>query len=220
MDDRQFRETARNIRAKDFLTENAADFAGNAVATAKIAALTARTAKVEQEFENQLEQGGEVRADYAVYKDALEALLDEMREIRDFAHSMARDMTGLEEKFRLPRNRGNAAIIAAAYVFAKDAEEVEQTFLDYGMDADFIARLREKADAARDAKAAAEASTGGRVGATGTLKQDVDAASETVETIDPIVKRVYRDNPTKRAAWIYASHVERHTPKPRTPPTN
>ena len=57
--------------------------------------------------------------------------------------------------------------------------------------------------------------------ATSTLEQDIDAASDTVESIAPIVKRVYRSNPTKLAAWLYASHVERHTPKPRVskPPT-
>ncbi|MGI8787452.1 MAG: hypothetical protein ACR2HG_06815 [Pyrinomonadaceae bacterium] len=131
---------------------------------------------------------------------------------------------GVEKKFRLPRSGGKGAVVAAAYVFADDAETYQQTFLDYGMDATFIADLRAKADAAKQALAAAETSTGNRVGATDTLEQEVSDANKIVESLDPIVRRVYRANPTKLAAWIYASHIERHTPKPRepkekTPPT-
>jgi len=38
-----------------------------------------------------------------------------------------------------------------------------------------------------------------------------------LEQIGPIVRRVYRNDPAKLAAWNFASHVERHAPVPRTP---
>ena len=215
MDSRQRRESERNTRADIFLTENAADFAGNAVATAKIADLQQKVAKTEQEFQNQLAGDGTIRQDYTLYRDKYDAMLAEMRDIRDFAASMAQDIPGLEKKFRLPRAGGKTAMIAAAYVFADDAVEYEQQFLDYGMDAGFINDLRAKADAAKEAIDAAEASTGNRVGATDTLEVEIRDANKIVETIDPIVRRVYRANPTKLAAWDYAAHVERHTPVPR-----
>ncbi len=216
MDDRQFRETARNIRSDDFLTARAADFAGIPAAAAMIVELTAKAAKVAQEYQNQLSKGGDARQDYSIYKDAIEDLEDEMKEIRDIAVSMAKKIPGLEEKFRIPRG-GNAALIASGYVFADDAEAIKQSFEDYGMDKNFITRLRTKADFAAAAKAKAEASTGGRVGATSTLEQDVDDASDLVESLNPIVKKIYRNNPANLAAWKFASRVERHTPVPRVP---
>lgn len=216
MDDRDFRETARNVRSKDFLAARAADFSSIPAATQMIADLTAAVAKVEQEYQRQLATGGDARQAYAVYKDALQDLLAEMYEIRDFADSMSRVIPGLEKKFRVPRG-GKAEKIAAAYVFADDAELIKQTFLDYGMDKNFIENLRMKADHTTEAKAAAEAATGGRVGSTSALGQDVDDASDIVEAIDPIVRRVYRSDPANLAAWIHASHVERHTPAPQPP---
>ncbi len=213
MDNRQQRENERNVRSSVFLSENAADFAGNAVATAKIAALTAQNAKVETVAQAQMATGGAVRQDYDVYRDAYDALLDEMRSIRDFAASMGREIPGLEQKFRLPRSGGKGALVTAANVFAADADEYKQTFLDYGMDAEFVEHLREKASAVQAALDAAEATTGARVGATDTLEIEVDRASDLVESIDPIVRRLYRSLPTKLAAWNFASHLERHTPK-------
>lgn len=214
MDNRQQRETERNVRSGIFLTENAAYFSKNTVATAKIAALTAQNAKIETTYQKQMAGDGTIKQDYDVYRDVFDALLDEMRSVRDFANSMGREVPGLEKKFRLPRSGGKSAMVAAGYVFADDAVEHEQMFLAYGMDAGFIKNLRDKADAARAALNKVEAMTGERVGATGTLEADVKAATDTVESIDPIVKRVYRADPTKLAAWIYASHLERHTPTP------
>ncbi len=215
MDSRQRRENDRNVRSSNFLTENAADFASNAVATAKIAALQNKVAQTETELQKQIAGDGSVRQDYSVYKDNYDRMLDEMRGIRDFADSMAQDIPGLEKKFRIPKTGGKTAVIAAAYVFADEAEIYRQQFLDYGMDADFITDLRAGADAARQSAAAAKATTGSRVGATDTLEIEIRDANKIVETIDPIVRRTYRADPTKLAAWTFASHLERHTPIPR-----
>ncbi len=114
-----------------------------------------------------------MKQDYEVYKDAYDAMIDEMRDIRDFSNSIGQEIPGLEKKFRLPKSGGKGAVIAAAYVFADDAEQYQETFFEYGMEKGFIAALRAKADAARQAAAATEASTGKRIGATDTLEQEI-----------------------------------------------
>ena len=101
MDNRQQRETERNVRSDIFLTENAADFSKNTVATAKIAALTAQNAKIETTYQKQMAGDGTIKQDYDVYRDVFDALLDEMRSVRDFANSMGREVRGLEKRFRL-----------------------------------------------------------------------------------------------------------------------
>ena len=217
MDGRQKRETDRNIRARDFLNENQTDFAAIPAAVTMIADLTAQAAKVQQEYENQLSGDGEVKQNYSVVKDTYQELLEEMRDISGFARSIGRSITGFADLFHIPAGGSRRKIIAAARVFADNAAPREQEFINYGMDANFINDLRDRADALETALNEAEATTGNRVGATDTLGRDVDAATRTVESIDPIVRRVYRANPTKLAAWTFASHVERHTPVPRVP---
>lgn len=217
MNGRQMRETERNIRSEEFLTQNAADFSAIAVAAQMTADLTAKLAKVQQEYQRQIGGGDQMRHDYDIVKDSYDALLADMRSIRDFARSIARRIPGFEEFFRVPVGSGKRKLIAAARVFADNAEPRRQDFFDYGLDEDFITDLRAQAAALETALNEAAESTGERVGATDTLEIDVDAATDIVEAIDPIVRRVYRSNPTNLAAWTYASHVERHTPVPRPP---
>lgn len=214
MNAKQRRETDRNIRAKDFLADNVGDFSTNQIAKTKIAALSSLCADVENEYQRQMSGAVNVRQDYVMMDEAFAVLLEAMRRVRDFANSMAKEIAGLDKKFRIPTSRTNRAIIAAARVNAGDAVQYEETFIAYGLPAGFIDDLFAKADAAEAALNAAEATTGSKVGATDTLAQYVKEANTTVETLDPIVRYTFRENPTKLAAWNYAAHVQRHTPVP------
>lgn len=215
MNGRQFRETERNIRSDEFLTANIADFAANRIAKEDIADLTARVARVRAAYHKQMAGGGDIRREYAAVKDVYQELVDEMRDIAGFARSMERRAAGVSELFRVPSGSGRRKLVAAARVFAANAAEHKKMFIDYGLDATFIEDLLNRADALDAALNAAAATTGAKVGATDTLAADVDAASDIVDGIDPIARRVYRDNPAKLAAWQFASRVERHTPVSR-----
>lgn len=218
MDDRQLRQTERNIRVNDFLALNLDDFSSNAVATAKITALSGQVAKIQREHQNQLSGSTNIRQNYTLAGDAYDVLIDAMRDIRDFAKSMAQEVPGLETKFRLPRTGRKLGLIAAARVFAEDAEAIKQQFIDYGMDEDFIEDLTAKANTLEQSLSEAKSSVGNRVGATDSLEQEISQTNKLVQSLDPIVRRTYRNNLTKLSAWYYASHVERRIPVPRTPP--
>lgn len=220
MNDEERRQTERNIRSNDLLTENSGDFTGIPMVVTLMQELTTRTANVRQAFENQLAGDSDVRQDYDVVRETYRSLLVDMREIAALARSIGRRVVGFEELFRVPPGSGKRKLIAEAAVFADNAQTHRQQFLDYGMDAGFITDLQAKAAALETALNEAAASTGERVGATDTLGADVSAASDAVEMLDPIVKMVYRSDRAKLAAWVFASHIERHTPKPRTTPTS
>lgn len=215
MDDRQRRENERNIRVKDFLSTNLHDFAQNAVAQEKITFLAEKVSSTQLEHQKQISGDDELRHELSIVRDAHDELLGAMRDVRDFAQSMAEENPSLENRFRLPRHGGRLALISSARAFASDAEDYKRMFIDYGMDADFIIDLRTKADALEEALAEADASLDDRIGETDTIEQEISQANKMVEILDPIVRRAYRDNPTKLAAWVYASHVERYAPKPR-----
>lgn len=215
MNDRQKRESERNIRANDFLQENKADFAANQIATTKIAGLAQRVAKTQTEYQNQIAGDGSIRQDYTEVDDAYQAMRDEMEDVRNFARLMAESEPGIENKFRIPAGNVKLRDLAAARVFADEAAKIEQKFVGLGLDEDFIEQLRDKADALEESLADVEASTGERVGATDSLAVEIKETNKIIDFLDPIVRRIYRPNPAKLSAWDYASHIERHTPKPR-----
>lgn len=220
MNGRQMRETERNMRADEFLTARAGDFTGIAVAGAMIAELNTWVAKVQTTYQKQLAEDENVRQDYDEVRDAFQELYDEVREVAGYAVSISRRETGFEELFPSPSGKGRRKLIAQARVSADNGETHLEKFTSRGMEEDFPQSLRQKADALEAALNAASSSTGKRVGATDTLSQDVDAASDIVEEIDPIVRKVYKDDPENLAAWKFAGKVERHTPVPRKQPTS
>jgi hypothetical protein len=217
MNERQKRENERNIRSNDFLQENKADFAVNKVANIKIPELKRRVAKSQEIYQKQIAGGGNLRQNYTLIEDYYDDLRDEMRDVRGFARSIAQTNPGFDDKFRIPSGNAKRKIIAAARVFSDEAEEVKETFLDCGMDEDFIADLRAKADTLEQALNQNEAAIGETAGTTDALGAEISEASQIVEFLNPIVRRLYRNNPDKLTGWIYASKIERHTPKPRKP---
>lgn len=216
MNERQKRENERNIRSNDFLQENKADFAANKIAAMKIPELKRRVAKTQEIFQKQIAGGGELRQNYTLIEDCYDDLKDEMRDVRGFARSIAQHNPGFEDKFRIPSGNIKRKMIAAARVFAEAAEEVKETFLDCGMDDDFIQTLHTKADALEQALNQSEATIGDNPGATDQLGTEISEANQIVEFINPIVRRLYRNHPDKLTGWIYASKIERHTPKARS----
>ncbi len=212
------REGERNIRSNDFLQEDKADFAANAFATAQITALAAEIANTGNFYEEQISNDGGARQNYNIAAQAEAVLKQAMDDIVDFAETMADEIEGIEEKFRRPRSGGKRGRLARARAFAADAVQYEAIFTKRGLDANFIADLTAKADALEQALASAVSETGARVGATESKMQSHKKANKIIASLDPIVRKHYRDNPAKLAAWNFASHVQRDD-KPKPKPT-
>lgn len=211
------REDARNVKMETFLRTNEADFAGIPAMAEKIPALAAANEAVAVEQQNQLGGDAEMREGYDLYDDAFDEMIEDMETLRDFTVALALTVPGLEHKFRIPRSGGKEAKIAAAHVFADDADEIKTQLFAMGLDANFITSLREKADRSQKTLNDARAATGKRVGATGALLAKTKVASDLAESMIPIGRYVYRDNPAKLTEWNHIIKVEKHTPQPRVP---
>lgn len=217
MNGTEMKETERNIRVDEFLEERAADFAGISIAVELIAELKASVAKVQATYQKQLSEGENSRQNYDEVKEAYRDLRDTMRAVSGLDVGIAKRATGFNELFPYPQGSSRRKLIALTRTAADNAEPNLEKFTKRGMDDNFPATLREKADTLEGFLNAAASSTGKRVGATDTLGKDVDDANDIVEELDPIVKLVYKNDPANLAAWKFASHIERHTPKPRVP---
>lgn len=148
-------------------------------------------------------------------RETLFAILSEMART---ARSMAYEFEGIDDKFRLPRNRNDQSMLATARNFLIEAENYKQDFIDYEMPATFLSDLGEAVTAFENSLADANSAVGTRVTATANMGEIIRRGMIIRRILDGIVKNKYRDNPGKLAAWATASHIER-PPKKKVPPT-
>lgn len=154
---------------------------------------------------------------------------DDLDEIREMTRNMNRAANAFEDeepgsnlKFRLPRNRSEQNILATARAYHTDSEPLNETFIEYGLAADFRAALLAKITSIEQRNAKADTSVEQRAGATGGLTDAARRGMANSRKLDAIVRIKYADNPQKLAAWTVASHLERapkSTPMPPAPTT-
>lgn len=211
------RENERNIRTNDFLKANMPDFEANVFATAQIELLGTKMQATGDAREMQISKHGAARQQYEIVEETTDALKQAMRDIADFAVTMADDIEGIEEKFRIPRSGGKRGRIAHARAFAIDAAEYRTIFIECGLASDFIQDLTQKADALEQSLEAASSKTAERVGSTESKIAAHKEANKIITRLNPIVRMFYRNNPAKLTEWNFASHVQRDE-KPKPPP--
>lgn len=161
---------------------------------------------------------GDTRAGSQTKADLYDELYDDLQAVNRTAKSMAYELPGFDEKFRMPRSSGYGAVLIAARAFLADATPLKPQFIAYEMPEDFLADLA--ADIA--AFDAAEDDQGGglteRVGATRELDRAIRAGTAALRRLDPIIKNKCRADARKLAEWITASHIERAPRTAKVPP--
>lgn len=145
-------------------------------------------------------------------KVAYAALRKALGAIFRTARSMARTVTGIEEKFRLPSNRDVQTWLATARAFLNEAEPHVDEFVRRGMASDFIDDLKARILAVEQSvDSKAEHSTE-RAASTAGVAEASGAGLKVVEELEPIIQNIYNGNDAEIAAWQTASHVTR-TPR-------
>jgi hypothetical protein len=125
---------------------------------------------------------------------------------------------GLDGKFLLPRSGGDQALLNSARAFAADAPAFSAQLISLGLAADFIAQLNADITAFETVITAKGTAVGAQAGATGGLEDAAHKAAVALHVLNTVVKNTCKNNPAKLAEWATASHVEKHTPVPRTKP--
>jgi hypothetical protein len=148
-------------------------------------------------------------------------LHDDLHHIADAAHSLVLMGTpGLQGKFLMPRNGGDAALLNTARAFQTDAAAFSTQFISLGLPATFITQLGADISDLETAIKAKGAGAGARSGATGGLEVTANKAAIALHVLKTIVPNTYKNDPAKLAEWATASHVEKHTPVPRKKPAS
>jgi hypothetical protein len=146
-------------------------------------------------------------------------LHDDLLAITDAAHSLVKLGTaGLDGKFLMPRNHGAQDFLNAARAFQTDAPAFSAAMIGLGLPTTFVTQLGTDITGYENAIAAKGAGQAAQGGATGGIEDATHKAAVALHVLNTIVTNTYKNNPSRLAEWVIASHVEKHTPVPHAKP--
>ena len=209
MEASQRRKLDKFQREVAFMNENAAEFPDNSPGDVAANLLTDVVTEIETLAAQQISGADDSRQHFGVKEELYEDLMEKIRDMNRAANAFADEIQGIEDKFRLPRNRSQQNILSTAVSFHTDSEPHNAKFIEYGLDTNFRADLLANINAVRQRDDSGETAGESRGEATGGLIDAFRRGTEISRKLDAIVKIKYRSNPGKLAAWAIASHLDR-----------
>jgi hypothetical protein len=208
MNDRERRVYEMVLRVLAFLLANAADFAQIPVVGETVTLLQAEKATLGELGVEKVSKTVDAKDKTIFRGDARDALRDAMEFIAAMWRPMAKNHGGAINRFQI--NYGSdQLLIDDAGSFIAEAEPLKAAFIGRGMPENFIIDLTAKRNAFIDSIEQSQTAKGARIGTNAGFAEPLRRCREAVEEVDPIVKVVYRDNPSKLAEWLAASRIER-----------
>jgi hypothetical protein len=151
-------------------------------------------------------------------------LVRDMQAVNRTARPMSRIYPGIMDKFRMPYNASDQALLAAARAFATNAEPLKAEFIKRGLPENFLEDLQADIAQLEAAIAHMAQSRDTHVEATATIDELIERGMNAVNELEPIMRNTLTNDQPKLAAWLSASHVasKRQSSKqkasPATPP--
>lgn len=208
MNDLEKNQLATLTRVSDFGAERptlfpAAQFAGQLMTT-----ITAVANELNTHATTQAASASTARQGSASKAAARAALREDLEAINRTAHVLAFEITGLDDKFRMPRG-GDQDLLIAARAFAVDAGPIRSEFIRYGLPQNFLDDLT--SDIAAFEQATSEHNQGfeQRVASGAAIDEAMERGVKALKQLDRVMRNVLRDDVETLTAWITASHVER-----------
>jgi hypothetical protein len=208
-------------RVGDFGAVHAASFPPNTLGAELLATVNASVSELNNHITQQASGAGSAKQGTASRSEAREELRRDLDAISRTARAMAETITGLDDKFRLPRGKvGDQILIGTARAFAADAEPLRDEFIRHEMPARFLDDLKEDIRSFEQAVNAQNVNIEKRVAATAAIDESIERGVKAVKRLDAIVRNKFADDAATLAAWTSASHTERsprRTPKETKP---
>ena len=209
MNDSQRRKADKFDREDVFIKDNLSDFpiaSPVGVLTSEINAERDRIAA----FDVQQSSGfSSKESAQGIYEDRRDSLIDLLAKFILAAKIVEDDVEGTAAKFKNPYPRTDQKLITAATAFHSNSAELEDEFLDAGMDATDRNLLLTIRDEFQQAANDYDSSEEKHAEATGGMIESFRKAMMLSSRRDKRVRMKYRDNAAKLAAWTVASHLDR-----------
>lgn len=124
------------ITANQFGKENAADFPAGTVGGNLFAEIAECITLLNQHGANQSSAMSSSKQNFGNKDTARENVREELTDMARMARSMAYEIEGLDDKFRVPINRNDRQLLTVARAFLTDAEPYKAKFIEYGLPSD------------------------------------------------------------------------------------
>lgn len=224
MRDRDNRKLEMFNRVRDFGVEHAADFAPNSFGSQLLARIDQIVDELDNHGARQTSSRTSSKQGTTTRAQARADLRDTMEAINRTAKAMAHEVSGLDDKFRLPRGTNDQILLTSARAFATDAEQYQQQFIAREHTTDFLDDLNDDIHALEIAMRDQSSGRTHGAGAGADIDDTIDRGMVTVHEFDAVVRNKYRNNSGILAEWTSASHLERdphrhsQTPSTQSPP--
>lgn len=192
-----------------FMSDNAADFPANSAGDKVTALITPKMDEALVLDAKLTVELGERRAAQEAKDTARELLVNLLRDFAMGAIGIGSEVPGITAQFKVPDNRSDQNIIAAATAFFDASAPHIAKFGEVDLTEDDRNNLKTFRDDFSAARAEWESAVEEHAEAVGTLDALFREMMALSRKRSAIVKLKYKNNPGKRAAWEVASHLER-----------
>ena len=124
------------------------------------------------------------------------------------AGGVAYQVPGLEEKFRVPVNRNDNELLAAARSFLTDVGPHKALLIEYGLDTDFLNRLADSVNDFGQSLTTTSVAVDEQVESKAEIGEQVREGMIIRRQLDVVVRNTYKNNAAKLVAWESAQHIE------------
>lgn len=190
-------------RVLDFGETHLKLFPDTSAAADLIASLSTAVTRLGGHASFQVSGNGAIRTSAVSRKDARAALKMKLDMMDQTARALKLN------QFYMPRNRTDAAYIAAGKSFAREASVIRDDFVKQGMPPDFIETLSAAVQDVQRAELDHTSSKGARSGSIAEFESTLKQALKDLRRFDALVLNTLADHPGLMAAWNIARRVGR-----------
>jgi len=210
MKDTERRRLEMFIRVREFGATHIAQFPPTSFGGEKFAILDSVIDALEEKTSAQSSGRSRVRESTSSKAAARDELMRDLEAISRTARAMALTTPGLNDKFRVPHNQSNQAVLATARAASTDALPLKAEFIRRGLPADFIEDLEADIEILEQAITSKAQGTESHIAATAAIDREIERGMNAVRELDPVVRNKFASDPATLAAWLSATHVERN----------
>jgi hypothetical protein len=218
MNERDIKQKERFIRAVAFKDDNLAVISTSEKGLEVFVDIAAAITAIETESANQLKGSTASIKENSTKQTAREHLRTILQMFSRTANIIDYEIPNFSKDFVYPKNRTDQELLTSAKVTVPKATANKQIFIKYGLPAEIIADLEAEINDFEATVPAAASAAGTKVTATSELNEIVKKGTIGMRIADAIIKNLFRDNPSKLAAWAAASHLERAAKRKKEPP--
>ena len=210
MNDRSRKRLRRGERVRDLAMSMKSAFPEGSKGAASNAKIIQLIARVEALDTSSVTNAREFFNVSGAKGDARKELRDILRTISRTARTIGMDDPELKGKFRIPKGSlSDQALLSTARSFVAEATPHKDSFVAYGLSADFVNTYGQKIAAFEEHSVRHNTSRSARASDNAGRAAALDELDAEVDRLDTIMRNTFADDPETLAAWDLARRLER-----------